>query len=54
MGAAGSAPLRAGIVGLGAISFEHIDKLRAVDGVEIAGICDLDPLVVDAVSERGA
>jgi len=52
VGAAGSAPLRAGIVGLGAISFEHIEKLKVVDGVEIAGICDLDPLVGSAVAER--
>jgi predicted dehydrogenase len=52
VGAAGSAPLRAGIVGLGAISFEHIEKLSVVDGVEIAGICDLDPLVGSAVAER--
>ena len=42
--------LRAAIVGLGTISFEHIEKLREVDDARIAGICDLDPLVVEAVS----
>ena len=39
-------------MGLGAISFEHIEKVQLVDGAEIAAICDLDPLVTAAVAER--
>jgi predicted dehydrogenase len=50
--AAESAPLRAAIVGLGAISFEHIEKLLLIEDAAIAGMCELDPLVGAAVSER--
>jgi predicted dehydrogenase len=50
--ASAGAPLRAGIVGLGAISFEHIEKLLLIGGVEIVGLCDLEPLVATAVAER--
>jgi predicted dehydrogenase len=46
------APLRAGIVGLGAISLVHIEKLMRLPGVQIAGLCDLEQPVVDAVCER--
>lgn len=51
-GEPGQAPLRAAIVGLGAISFEHVEKLGKLPGVEIAGVCDLDATVADAVCER--
>jgi predicted dehydrogenase len=51
-GVPGQAPLRAAIVGLGAISFEHIEKLQGMSGVEIAGVCDLDATVTRAVCER--
>jgi predicted dehydrogenase len=47
-------PLRAGIVGLGAISLEHIERLGRIAEVQIAGICDLEEAVVDAVGERYA
>lgn len=43
---------RAAIVGLGAISLEHIEKLQRLPNVRIAGLCDLDRAVVDAVCER--
>jgi predicted dehydrogenase len=46
------APLRAGIVGLGAISLVHIEKLMRLPGVRIVGLCDLERPVVDAVCER--
>jgi predicted dehydrogenase len=45
-------PLRAALVGLGAISLMHVEKLRRLAGVRIAGLCDLEPAVVDAVCER--
>ena len=45
-------PLRAAIVGLGAISLEHIERLMRLPGVQIAGLCDLDETVVEAVCER--
>ncbi len=43
---------RAAVVGLGAISLEHIEKLQRLPNVTIAGLCDLDRAVVDAVCER--
>jgi predicted dehydrogenase len=45
-------PLRAALVGLGAISLEHIEKLGRVAEAQIVGICDLEEAVVDAVGER--
>ena len=47
-------PLRAALVGLGAISLEHIEKLERMPGARIVGICDLEQPVVDAVGERFA
>lgn len=43
---------RACVVGLGGIADEHLRKLRALDGVEVVGICDLSRTLVDAVGER--
>jgi predicted dehydrogenase len=48
------APLRAAVVGLGAISLEHIEKLRRLPSAQIVGLCDLEEAVVDAVGERYA
>jgi predicted dehydrogenase len=45
-------PLRAAVVGLGAISLEHIEKLRRLPAVQIVGLCDLEQAVVDALGER--
>jgi predicted dehydrogenase len=45
-------PLRAALVGLGAISLEHIEKLERMPRVRIVGLCDLEAAVVDAVGER--
>jgi len=45
-------PLRAAVVGLGAISLVHIEKLARLPGVHIAGLCDLEEPVVEAVCER--
>lgn len=35
--------LRVGIAGCGAISRNHLEAFRAVDDVEIVGVCDIDP-----------
>lgn len=35
-------PLRIGIAGCGAISRNHVEAFRALGGVEIAGVCDID------------
>jgi predicted dehydrogenase len=45
-------PVRAAVVGLGTISFEHLAKLRRRADTVIVGICDLHPTLVRAVSER--
>ncbi len=47
-------PLRAALVGLGAISLEHIEKLERMPGAQIVGLCDLEESVVNAVGERYA
>lgn len=47
-------PLRAAVVGLGAISLEHLEKLERMPRAQIVGICDLEAGVVDAVGERFA
>jgi predicted dehydrogenase len=47
-----STTMKAALVGLGAISFEHLEKLRQIDGVTIAGVCDLEPTLTRAVAER--
>jgi predicted dehydrogenase len=53
MNGKGTGPaVRAAIVGLGAISLEHIEKLLRQANVEIVGLCDLDGPVVTAVCER--
>jgi predicted dehydrogenase len=44
--------VRAAIVGLGAISFEHLAKLRRLPIAEVVGICDLSETLARAVSER--
>jgi predicted dehydrogenase len=43
---------RVSVIGLGAIAFEHLAKLRARDDVEIVGVCDLSPTLARAVAER--
>lgn len=35
--------LRVGIAGCGAISRNHLEAFRALDNVQIVGVCDLDP-----------
>jgi predicted dehydrogenase len=44
--------IRSTIVGLGGISFEHLEKLGRLPDVEVVGVCDLSATLVDAVAER--
>ncbi|MEQ8442040.1 MAG: Gfo/Idh/MocA family oxidoreductase [Alphaproteobacteria bacterium] len=44
-------PLRVGVIGLG-VGERHIVGYRAIPGVEVAGICDIDPAKMAAVAER--
>jgi predicted dehydrogenase len=43
---------RVAIVGLGGIAAEHLAKLARLERVELVGVCDLSPRLVDAVVER--
>lgn len=44
--------MKAAIVGLGAIAEAHFRKLAWLDGVEVAGVCDLDGGLARDVAER--
>jgi predicted dehydrogenase len=43
---------RVALVGLGAISFEHLEKLGGIPDTEVVGVCDLSATVAVAVAER--
>jgi predicted dehydrogenase len=43
---------RVAIVGLGAISFEHLAKLRGIPDARVVGVCDLSETLAAAVAER--
>jgi predicted dehydrogenase len=45
-------PVRVAVVGLGAIGFEHLSRLRARPWVHVAGVCDLSATLARAVAER--
>ena len=45
-------PLRVGIAGCGAISHNHVNAFRALDGVEIVGVCDIDPARAHATARE--
>ena len=44
--------IRVAVVGLGGISGEHFQKLERIEGVRVAGICDLSETLVRAVGDR--
>jgi predicted dehydrogenase len=46
------ARIRSTIVGLGGISFEHLEKLGRLPAVEVAGVCDISETLVHAVADR--
>jgi predicted dehydrogenase len=43
---------RVALVGLGAISFEHLAKLGGISDVRVVGVCDVSPSLAAAVAER--
>ena len=45
-------PLRAGLLGYGAIGNEHSAAVRAVAGLELAAVCDRNPARLDAAREH--
>lgn len=45
-------PVRVAVVGLGAIGFEHLARLRARPWVKVAGVCDVSATLARAVAER--
>ena len=47
-----SSPIRVGLVGAGYISEYHVMALRALPGVVLAGICDLDRARAATIAER--
>ena len=44
--------MKAVLIGAGAIAREHIGALQSVPGVEVAGICDLSPVMAEATAEQ--
>lgn len=44
--------MKAVLIGAGAIAREHLGALQAVPGVEVAGICDLSPVLAEATAEQ--
>jgi len=51
MSTGASNPIRVGVIGLG-VGERHIVGYREIPGVEVAGICDIDPAKMAAVAER--
>jgi predicted dehydrogenase len=51
-GAGGGAPLRVGVVGVGALGRHHVRLLTGLDGVELAGIHDLRPEIAESVASE--
>jgi predicted dehydrogenase len=44
--------VRAAVIGLGSVSFEHLERIQAMPGVALVGVCDLSDLLVASVAER--
>ena len=44
--------LKAAIIGAGYIAHEHLDALRSLPKVRIAGVCDLSPAIAEATAEE--
>ena len=49
VGATEDPSVRVGMLGYGAVGVEHVTALRQVDGLQLAGVCDLDPDRVAAI-----
>ena len=48
-----SAPLRVGVIGLG-VGERHVVSYKSIDDVEVASVCDLDPVRLVEVADRHA
>jgi myo-inositol 2-dehydrogenase/D-chiro-inositol 1-dehydrogenase len=46
--------MRVGVIGAGWIAQKHVPILRAVDGVELAAVCDVDPARAEALAGGAA
>lgn len=46
-----TASIRVGVIGLG-VGERHVVSYQAIDGVEVASVCDLDPAVLEDVADR--
>jgi predicted dehydrogenase len=44
--------MKAVLIGAGAIAREHLAALQAVPGVDVAGVCDLSPVLAEATAEQ--
>lgn len=44
--------MKAALIGAGAIAREHLAALTALPGVEVAGLCDLSPVMAEATAEQ--
>lgn len=44
--------MKAVLIGAGAIAREHLGALQALPGVEVAGICDLSPVMAEATAQQ--
>ncbi|HEX6884903.1 MAG TPA: Gfo/Idh/MocA family oxidoreductase [Planctomycetota bacterium] len=44
--------MRAVLIGAGAIAREHLAALQAVPGVEVAGVCDLSPVMAEVTAQQ--
>ena len=47
-----TAALRAAVIGLGPHGFRHLEAYRRLNGVEIAAVCDIRAVQVDAATEK--
>lgn len=45
-------PLRAAVIGVGYLGRFHAQKYAALDGVDLVGVCDLDPVRAGAVADE--
>ncbi len=47
-----AAPVRFAIVGCGAISKKHVEAIKATEGAELAGVCDLDAAAAERTGKE--
>ena len=52
-GESDGSPVRIGLLGYGAIGPEHVEAIALTEGLELAAVCDADPLRVRAAQQLG-